>query len=147
MNLRSIKLSDEVLFKRAENNIMNFVNKYYSVNLFLTVNNRLKDINNLLFTILQNIHIYLKIQNTKYNDSIEKFFNLILNKNIFIENKIEELACNIENNNDKFYMYANRIVRKINKFKSIINEHKNRKYIVILMKTNRDVYYNILSYL
>lgn len=93
------------------------------------------------------MNMFIRLLNINYMKSVEFYFKQILDKKKFFKKEIAQYSLDPNNNNPQFKLYSKRILNKIDKMSAFVIDYYNRKYFIVLKKTNKDIYSNILSYL
>lgn len=121
--------------------------KYETIKNEISIIKRLKLINSIFSCSLKHMNMLLKIANMNYDISIERYFKSILMKKKDLKKQIDEYSLDPEIDNPQFKLYSKLLLNKMDKLSVYINDYFTRKYIFVLMRTNKDVYSNILSYI
>ena len=125
--------------------IMTF--KYQNIKVYLNDIQKLNLLNKIILFQLKNLNNLFQLQNSFNNEKVNCLLKSFLKKKNEFLIQIKELSQKPENNCESFKKASKILINRSCRVNKLINNYFNKNYSYILLKTNRDLYHNILSYL
>lgn len=149
MNTRHSENSSVAVVKRFILECNASVQKYNQQKNALTDIQRIETVNAQMLHVIRHMDHLIRVTSTSTNNlhSMERLFQVLLDRKKVILAEMANFAKKPANETVAYQTKCRCLTTKLKKISNKIHSYYNRKYSMVLMKTNSDVYRKILSYL